>query len=441
MFQLINTKNFKSLGNFSFDLRLTAQKVQPLSIIYGPNGIGKSNLTATFNFLAESLTTMNVNEMMQKLLSNPNNMQDNEKLLKAIKSNMLDMSKLIAHNKTIDSNEPMILEFFFFINGHRGSYTIKTDNTSVIYEKLEYTLSHNKGICFEISPTKNFYSDKVFLDKQLIANVKDLKTKYWGKHSLLAILNYDMNASSSDFYKSGLSTHFQEAFSFLLNFGCRYKIGNHEERGQMALPKELLFEYSNGNIPSNKLKLLDNNKKLFDAFLPKINNHILSTFYKLESNENGTINYKLYLKENINNYTTNVDFKLESTGTQAAIELLYFILSAVNGNTVIIDEFESGLHEQIALSIMESVQQSIKGQLIVTTHQTRLLESPLLRNNHYNISENENGTKQIKRMMDNDIRTFVTNNMRKSYLANKYKSCPQTTIFNFQDLFKLVKEP
>ena len=45
MFTYVRLKNFKSFGDVTFDLQDKHGKPKKLTIVYGENGIGKSNLS------------------------------------------------------------------------------------------------------------------------------------------------------------------------------------------------------------------------------------------------------------------------------------------------------------------------------------------------------------------------------------------------------------
>ena len=51
MFTYVHLKNFKSFGNIYFNLLNKYNIPKKMSIVYGENGIGKSNLVSAFYFL------------------------------------------------------------------------------------------------------------------------------------------------------------------------------------------------------------------------------------------------------------------------------------------------------------------------------------------------------------------------------------------------------
>ena len=69
MFEYIKLKNFKSLQDVELNLLDKHNNPKKLVLIYGENGIGKSNLASSFFMLSETLRTMDVRDIMEAFLS------------------------------------------------------------------------------------------------------------------------------------------------------------------------------------------------------------------------------------------------------------------------------------------------------------------------------------------------------------------------------------
>ena len=69
---------------------------------------------------------------------------------------------IIKENKTVSSIEPMHVEFGLNINGKRGVYLLETDNSQIIHERLEFTITKRKGIYFDIIPSISLLMKKSF---------------------------------------------------------------------------------------------------------------------------------------------------------------------------------------------------------------------------------------------------------------------------------------
>ena len=69
---------------------------------------------------------------------------------------------------------------------------------------------------------------------------------------------------------------------------------------------------------------------------------IKKVFYKRTTQEN-TIHYQLMQTKLIAGKKRNIEFSMESTGTQSLLQLLPFMLVVIKGSTAIIDEFDTGV--------------------------------------------------------------------------------------------------
>ena len=63
MFTCVKLKNFKSFNDITLDLTDKNNRPKSLVLIYGENGIGKSNLASAFYMLSETLRTMEFRDL------------------------------------------------------------------------------------------------------------------------------------------------------------------------------------------------------------------------------------------------------------------------------------------------------------------------------------------------------------------------------------------
>ena len=173
MFEYIKLKNFKSLKDVELNLLDKHNNPKKLILIYGENGIGKSNLASSFFMLSETLRTMDVRDIMEAFLSEKiDDIKNKDKIQKFLKFRYKDLETIIKENKTVSSNEPMYVEFGFNIGGKRGIYLLETDNSQIIHERLEFTITKRKGIYFDIIPSNISINEKIFLDKSSYQSIK-----------------------------------------------------------------------------------------------------------------------------------------------------------------------------------------------------------------------------------------------------------------------------
>ncbi|MFR4401915.1 MAG: AAA family ATPase, partial [Peptococcus niger] len=150
MLSYIELKNFKSLTDVKIDLRGENKKPKKMIFIYGENGAGKTNLISSILFLEKSLLTLSNNIKLRKiydknvpeLLSDIENDEIKKEVLDhIIKDSFFDMRSLIQENKTINSEGNMEVKIGFNINRLEGSYELKFDDESVIFEELKYLVN------------------------------------------------------------------------------------------------------------------------------------------------------------------------------------------------------------------------------------------------------------------------------------------------------------
>ena len=146
----------------------------------------------------------------------------------------------------------------------------------------------------------------------------------------------------------------------------------------------------------------------------------------------------MILSKEIAGKIRDIDFSLESTGTQSIIQQLPFMLVAVKGSVAIIDEFDTGIHDLLVKSLINSLNNDINGQLILTTHNTLLMESEIPKDSIYVINELSSNNKEIQCILHYDNKISNKNNIRNQYLLGKYSGIPDETNINFKELINMV---
>lgn len=438
MFEYVKLKNFKSFGEITFDLRDKKGDAKKLILIYGENGIGKSNLASSFYMLLETLRTMEVRDILQKILEDRPASLSDEHFFAFFKNNFRDIETLIKENKMVMSEENLYMEFGFNINGKSGKYILEMNNDEIVYECLEYILLKNKGICFEITKEKKFISDKIFNGKELLDDLYTLLNKFWGKHSFLAIIDYDISDKSQEYYKDKISNNLTNVMSFLHTISCNIKVGNKQERGVLGLPDNYLRDYDKGRINLQGEEKLNKTEKMIDLFLTTAYKDVESVYYNREIIEND-IRYNLIVRKNICGKLRDVDFELESTGTQCVVQLLPYMLITVEGSTAIIDEFDTGIHDILVKNIATSLYNDIQGQLIMTTHNTLLMESGIPKESIYVINEDINTSdKEVQCILKYDNKIHSNTNIRNQYIHGRYRGIPQEIKIDFSKLVNII---
>ena len=438
MFEYVNLKNYKSFGNIKFNLLDRNKNPKKMILIYGENGIGKSNIASAFFMLSETLRTMDVRDLMEALLSDESeHAKDKDTLKKYFRLRYKDIETLIKENKTVSSDDPMVMEFGFQINGKSGKYLLEMNDSQIIHERLEYTLTQRKGIYFDITPEKSTINAKIFQDKSALQTIKKACNKFWGKHSLLSIVLHELDDKADSYIRDQLEENFARLLSFFTKISCKIKFGSRQERGIIGLPHEIMGEFEKGHLPKCDEDILNNTEEMLNTFFKITYKDIVRAYYQKTYGDD-EIEYQLMLSKIIAGKQREIDFSLESTGTQALIQQLPFMLVSAKGAVSIIDEFDTGILDLLVKALATSLYDCIEGQLIMTTHNTLLMESDIPKECIYVINEAVAGEKEIQCILHYNNKIGEKNNVRKQYLFGKYSGIPEEPTIDFKSLLNVL---
>ncbi len=188
-----------------------------------------------------------------------------------------------------------------------------------------------------------------------------------------------------------------------------------------------------GNISLDKKDILNKTEKLLNKIFTQLYKDIKKVYYVIKEDSHG-IYYKLYLTKTIYNKEIDLDFSLESYGTIKILENLEFLLASINNNIAIIDEVDNGVHDLLLDNIIDNLYDDINGQLIMTTHNTLLLESHKLKDAIYFFSTDDKGNKKLEALSNLESRVQKNLNIRKRYLSGLYGGIPESKPIRFKDL-------
>ena len=217
MIRYVKLVNYKSLVNLYVDFMKTKTKPKNLILIYGENGIGKSNFANSFYTLNEKMRTMSSIEMFKKIIekseAKPN--QYKNFIEKHIKDRFKDVKMIINDCKTIDSNGNMLMEYGFICNKKNGIYHIEMNNEEIVSEKLEYVINKNQTYFFDIDKNNVKINASIFTDKNYYNEFLELIDKYWGKHSFLSILSYEIEDKKREYMNKKISKSLYDVLLYL----------------------------------------------------------------------------------------------------------------------------------------------------------------------------------------------------------------------------------
>ena len=444
MFTKITLENFRSFDHIVFDLTEKGNVPKHLAVLYGENGAGKSNLMSAFVLLPELTRTMDVRDAYERLLTRDAIFQD-EKMEKVMREQMRhslrDMSAIIKDYRMIGCEDPIVAEYEFNINGNNGCYRVEFGQDEIVHERLEYVLNRRRGLYFDCSSDGILINDTVIQGtngKDFLVDVKETAKRYWGKHSLLAILLYEMKDKSNAFGRDNVTENFNTVLREFRGLSCAVSMGNKSWEG-LSSKLQVLKRPLQGHLSLRRETELDYASDFFTQLFTSVDLSVRKIFYKKEFHDD-EIYYKLIEEKYIAGNYRRIDFERESAGNCQLLNISCYLLTACMGGVVILDEAEANIHDLLFQKLLEEIRPILKGQVIMTTHNTMLMEASFAREATYILSVDPDNPsdKKIRCISDYRKRTYAANNIRNKYLNCEYGGVPELRQTEFQESIEKI---
>ncbi|MFV0527798.1 MAG: AAA family ATPase [Lachnospiraceae bacterium] len=439
MFTYIKLKNFMSFNDVTIDFKNSNKEVKNFIAIYGENGSGKSNFVNSIDLLRRSIDPFNMMgnfDKVQKLISEKELPQE---ILEIVLDN-LNILQYIDRCRMIDNQEKTTVEYGFRIGNHEGYY-ILAFGERFLYEKLYYFMGKQRGKLFEIKNTNEkieiLFSKKLFLNNKVEEEIRDEINKYWGKHTFLGILENERENKNESYINENFSPYIFEVLDMLKDISIHCKMTSRSGSGiSTSKPENVLQDLSKGKIEIVREPQLNYSERILKNFFTQAYADIKDVFYE-KSQEGNNIKYKLYVKKMIGGKIRTIDFERESAGTQHILEIIRSLLGAFCGVTVVYDEIDNGIHDLLLKNILVSMIDEITGQLIITTHNTFMLETIDIKS-AYVINVDYLGNKEVK-CLNKYPRIQGTNNPRNMYLKGLFGGVPIVDIVDYDEIIETLQ--
>lgn len=444
MLRYIKLKNYKSFDNLEIDFTRRDGSPKKTIFIYGENGAGKSNIISAILFVVKSLCTMtnqDNEEKFKKELAEQH--KDSEQipaslLMQLFKGAFFGLNNMIKESWRIGNSDEMVIDIGFSIDGKIGFYIVKMNEQGIVEETLQYKINKRMGTIFSIKNQKINLSPTIFADEEYKKEIKNLIAKYWGKNTLLAIIERERTLKNTKFISSNLGQQLLEILDYIHGFFIKAKYPNGEQ-SYMASEMVGLPNLCHGQVANspNIMETFKLYETLLNLYLPALYSDIKQVEYNINSKGN-SITYELCTYKLNCTQLIKVPFSAESTGTCKLVEIFPSILNCIDGRVSAIDEIDSGVHDLLMKEILENLEQDVSGQLIVTTHNTLLMET-LRPEDIYILSSDVHGVIKAPCISDYKDRTQVNNNMRKKYLRGDYSGIPSVGALDFAGIGEELK--
>lgn len=424
MFTYIKLKNFMSFRDVVFNLRNGHKGAKNFIAVYGENGSGKSNFVYSVNLLRQSIDSFSLSADIEGLKEYIREKELPKGLIEKYLSTA-DILRMVNGCRMAECDKDTSIEYGFQIGGHEGYYILSFAE-KFVYEKLYYFTGKQRGTLFEIKITDGkimpAFSSKLFADSKVEEEMRDEIDKFWGKHTFLSILNKERSEKNEEYIKVKYLSYAFDILDMLerTTVYCK-KTSSFESGVQANEPDNILARLDQGKTLLANESTLDRTENILKDFFTQAYADIKDVFYEREYQGKDVI-YKLYMKKMIGGKIRTIGFEDESAGTQHVLQIVRSLLGAFCGVTVVYDEIDNGIHDLLLKNIMESMRDDISGQLIITTHNTYLLESIDIKS-VYLITLDYQGDKEVK-CLDQYPRIQGTNNPRVMYLKGLFGGVP-----------------
>lgn len=436
MFTYVKAKNFKSLKDIEFNLNKTKTKTNQFISIYGENGSGKTNIVELFKLLQQSTmsraTDIAMNKMPKEFWKIQEEMSD--QLPTEIRQ-IFQLSFNLKEYRMLDEEEPTEIEYGFKINDNDGFYYIKFDD-EIIEEKLYYMAGKQRAYLFQINKENNKIiknlNKNIFINEKYNEELIDGIDKYWGKYTFLSLLSFEAIEKNKDYIDNNISKNIMEVIDKI------WSMTVHVDKGALKIIPDgfvkvrKLNNIQKGIVKKDKLPEIKKYENVLNIFFTQAYADIKEVKYKINEKED-RIHYELFFYKMIGGQIKSIPSKLESDGTRRILNQFDTIIGSLLGETVIIDEIDNGIHDVLMKNIIMSIKDEITGQLIITTHNTLLLEI-LPKEYIYILSTDYNGNKTINSIKEYGIKIQKNNNARDLYFKGVFGGIPTTDYIDFEEI-------
>ena len=435
MITYVELKNFKSFKDTRFDFRKGKKTYKKFVAIYGENGSGKTNFVDSLSFLRISLESFHMValQQMQKAASLPD-----AHILSLANGIIPSFQKVMADHRMIASEEPTTIELGFIFNNHSGYYTMSFTE-GLIGEKLYYFTGKQSGIVFDLTLREDgidkSFCGNFFQTKESERELATLIEQYWGKHSLLSILKNERESKNEDFINKSYLPYVFEAINMIQLLTAKHSISSFKSQNASVIYQGVIENPLEGLIAVFHEEALIRTERILNTFFTQAYSDIKRIFYK-KNPEGSNLHYRLYVDKMIGGQIRSINFQEESEGTKRILFIINDLLGACQGGTVALDEIDTGIHDLLLRTMLSSIDEWINGQLIITTHNTYLLET-LRPQSIYVINVDYLGNKKVHCLDEYDI--HGTNNIRSMYIKGLFGGVPVVDEIEYGEIVEQLR--
>lgn len=394
--------------------------VLKMSVVYGANGAGKSNLIKALNFVRQLV--------LDDEFLNENNLKSWRFCLKPQKA---EESLFLAIE--YETEDKVVYLYSVEINA-KGiqNETLKTSGTNnpgvVIFERSAKEVALNTDITQEMeSIVKQWVGEHPFSslftinsNVQLLNDTAITTSQKWFRDKLRVV---GLNSFQPDIITK-LKNH-PKQLKFVTEMFSEIGLGlNGIEVKTESFDKWLAANPQEYNIQSKTEKMPD------DMVLSKIVNNRNVSAITLEKGIR-KVSELVFKQAGVEGYSSDMDIQSQSDGTVRLLILAPYLYSAIyEGATIVVDELDNSIHPHLVRELVRYFSdKETNGQLIFSTHETCILDQAFMRPDEVWFVEKINGESHPYSL--NDFKIHNTISIENGYMAGRFGAIPFIGTLNF----------
>lgn len=395
-------------------------------VIYGANASGKSNMIQAIDFSRSLIVNGIENTPMRNKTFR---LIENKKNVSRFEYEVCIDNKIYAYGYEIDLLNRIIVEEWLF--------ELKKTNEICIFERNTKNNKINTELKFNNKDSMNrfdIYKDDIkglnstfLLSNIATKNIKKIpelqvfvNVYNWFKDKITIIypnsVYRGINFINDD-------NKLKKLYSNMLNY---FDTGI-DDLTHIELDFDDFVKQHSGDLPN------DLEDRLFDNQLLSLT--IDKEIYSVFKLKNTIRVLKLSTQHNISNDKSEIfDFGSESDGTRRLFDLIPILQSNEKDIVIFIDEIDRSLHTNLTYNFIKLFlsMNNNSSQLVVTTHDSNLLNQKLLRRDEiWFVSKDEKKSSKIYSLDEFQVR--YDKEIRKAYLSGRYGAVPnfKESYFNY----------
>ena len=444
MFSKVTVDNFTTFDHFEFDLieNKTDKKAKRIAIVYGENGIGKTCLTKTFDFLIQTYLSLVANEKMINYIGKMKDLNNPNDLLSSLFASSLPemrLKGLVKKYYKISATKEMKTAYECIVGKNKYFYSMLFNKDGIIHEKLLC----NGLIIFSCNNKEVELPKSHFLSSELIDRLINLFNMYFGeKYTFLACLCSLRRNIVRSYFNHAVSKELIKFLDMLDSMTVVTKDAPIEPLGygNDNYSKEFLSPIVSGEYNERIKNKLKKTEVALSMFFSSLYSNIHSLSYLISTDVSGKQTYHLNFIENNCGKKISVPFERESTGTRKLVSLFTSLYEITKNNSIIvIDEIDNGINDLLLKAIFESLEDNISGQFIITTHNTLLLKHSI-RKYIYLLDRDDNQNVCSYSLDEFGRKIQSKTDIIGQYIKGLYGGVPQTGAFSMNYIVEALKE-